>query len=327
MDRAYFFDYFCVNQKKRTMDFDQIHNFTITKLDCKDDYEGRVEASLISRTASGDTNKAILYVHGFVDYFFHDKFADWANIKGYNFYAIDLRKYGRSLLAHQKPNNFRHYKEYFEDFDLAVNQIIEKDGNQQIVIYGHSTGGLLAALYTHHRKDSIINALILSSPFFDFNTPALLKSLIPLISTIGKRFPNIPSPEGLKEGYVTSLHKKFKGEWDFSLEWKPLKGYALNLGWINGINTAQKELQKGLDIKCPVLVMYSKKSIRPGDYSEEMMKADSVLNVKYIAKYSKVIGGDVKEVEIMNGMHDLVLSGEDVREKVYAEMTEFLKDL
>jgi len=309
------------------MNFDQTHNFTITKLDCKDDYEGRVEASLISRAASGDSKKAILYVHGFVDYFFHDKFADWANSRGYNFYAIDLRKYGRSLLSHQKPNNFRHYKEYFEDFDLATKYIGETEKNNKLIIYGHSTGGLLAALYTHHRQDNIINGLILNSPFFDFNTPTLLKSLIPVISAIGKMFPDVSSPEGLKEGYVTSLHKNFEGEWDFSLDWKPLKGYALNLGWINGIHTAQKELRNGLEIKCPVLVMYSNKSVTPGDYSNEMMNTDSVLDVKHIAKHSKVLGNNVKEVEIQGGMHDLVLSGKSVREKVYAEMTEFLEKL
>ena len=231
------------------------------------------------------------------------------------------------MLSHQKPNNFRHYREYFEDFDLAVKQIVEKDNNQDIIMYGHSTGGLLASLYTHHRKDNIIKGLILNSPFFDFNTPALLKLLIPLISAIGKRFPNIPSPEGLKEGYVTSLHKNFEGEWDFRLEWKPLKGYSLNLGWINAIHTAQKELQNGLDIKCPVLVMYSSKSVTPGDYSEEMMISDSVLDVEHIAKYSKVIGDKVKEFEVQDGVHDLILSGKVVREIVYAEMTEFLKEL
>lgn len=309
------------------MNWDETHNFTITKLDCKDDYEGRVEASLISRAASGDSKKAILYIHGFVDYFFHDKFADWANSIGYNFYAIDLRKYGRSLLSHQKPNNFRHYKEYFEDFDLATKYIGETEKNIELVLYGHSTGGLLAALYAHNRQDKIIKGLILNSPFFDFNTPAVLKALIPLISAIGKVFPNLSSPDGLKEGYATSLHKDFKGEWDFSLDWKPIKGFPLNLGWINGIHTAQKELQNGLELNCPVLVMYSSGSVTPGDYSDEMMKTDSVLNVRHIAKHSKALGKNVKKIEIQDGMHDLVLSGKDVREKVYEEMTEFLNKL
>ncbi len=310
------------------MNWDKIHNFKIDKLVSDDDYEGRVEATLISRVASDNSKKAILYVHGFVDYFYHDKFADWANSLGYNFYAIELRKYGRSLLKHQKPNNFRHYKEYFEDFDLAMKQIKEIDKNQELVLYGHSTGGLLTALYANLKKDDIfIKGLILNSPFFDFNSPKLKKAIIPMVAAIGSVFPNLISPDGLKEGYATSLHKDFKGEWDFNLEWKPIKGYDIYLGWINGIHTAQRELQKGLSIKCPVLVMYSNRSCEPGDYYEEMHTADAVLNVEHIAKYSKVIGKNVKEVEIQDGIHDLVLSRKDVRQKVYEVMTGFLENL
>ena len=310
------------------MNWDEIHNFKIDKLVSKDDYEGRVEATLISRPAVGASKKAILYVHGFVDYFFHDKFADWANSIGYNFYAIDLRKYGRSWLPHQKPNNFLHYKEYFEDFDLATKYIGETEKNNELILYGHSTGGLLTALYANQRKDdAFIKGLILNSPFFDFNSPKLQKAFIPLISAIGSVFPNLPSPEGLKEGYATSLHKDFEGEWDFNLDWKPIKGYQINLGWINGINTAQKELQNGLDIKCPVLVMHSNRSCTPGDYYEEMHTADAVLSVEDIAKYTQGIGENVKEVEIQDGIHDLVLSKKDVREKVYEVMTDFLENL
>jgi len=319
--------YICVNQIFTIIEFDKTHNFSITKLNSPDDYEGRVEATLVSRKASGNTSKALLYVHGFVDYFFHDKFADWANSLGYNFYALDLRKYGRSILPHQKPNNFKKYTEYFEDFDLAFKEIIDIEKNTEVVLYGHSTGGLLTSLYTHHSNNKIvIKGLILNSPFFEFNNPPALMALIPLISAIGSIFPNINSPEGLKKGYAESLHKDFYGEWDFNLNWKPIEGFGLNLGWINAIHTAQKELQKGLNIKCPILVMYSDKSVIPGEFNEDMLRADAVLNVKHIAKYAKVLGDDVTEKEIDDGIHDLVLSDRNVRNKVYEVMSNFIKD-
>jgi alpha-beta hydrolase superfamily lysophospholipase len=34
---------------------------------------------------------------------------------GYNFYALDLRKYGRSLMDHQHPNLCKDVFEYFEE--------------------------------------------------------------------------------------------------------------------------------------------------------------------------------------------------------------------
>ncbi len=85
------------------MNWDKEHRFNIQKLKLKDDYEGKVEATLIERRAETSSDKAILYIHGFSDYFFQNNIADWANNLGLNFYALDLRKHGRSILLHQKP--------------------------------------------------------------------------------------------------------------------------------------------------------------------------------------------------------------------------------
>ena len=39
---------------------------------------------------------------------------------GYRFYALDLRKYGRSWLPHQLPNSVRDLREYHADIDAAL---------------------------------------------------------------------------------------------------------------------------------------------------------------------------------------------------------------
>ncbi len=310
------------------MDWDKEHGFNIQKLLLKDDYEGKVEATLIARKSKKETQKAILYIHGFVDYFFQDNLANWANNSGLNFYAIDLRKYGRSLLPHQQPNMARSMSEYFEEIDMAIDVIRNNDKNNFLILMGHSTGGLISSLYANiHRTDSIIDALILNSPFFDMNKPAWFKkTALPITALVGKNFPDVPSPEGLKEGYATSLHKDHKGEWDFNLEYKPILGYKINLGWVAAIHYGQQELQKGLNITCPVLVMYSSKSVTPGNYHQSMHTADSVLNVSDISKYADVIGNNVTKVEIKDGMHDLVLSKKNVRETVFKEMTKFIEN-
>ena len=61
----------------------------------------------------------MLHVHGFADYFFHTEYAEWWADRGYDFYALDLRKYGRSLRAHQTPNYVADLSEYFAELDLA----------------------------------------------------------------------------------------------------------------------------------------------------------------------------------------------------------------
>ena len=308
------------------MSWDSEHGFNTQKIFLNIEYEGAVEATLIKRLAKDSSKKAILYIHGFVDYFFQNHLADWANDLDYNFYAIDIRKHGRSILPHQSPNMTRDLREYFEEIDIAINIIKNDDKNESLVMLGHSTGGLITSLYANqHNTDNKIDALILNSPFFDFNKPTWFKNyILPIVAKIGLRFPNIPSPEGLKEGYVKSIHKDHHGEWNFDFKYKPLLGFKINLGWISAIYYAQKTLQQGLDIKCPTLVMYSSNSITPGDYKESMHNADSVLDVVDIKKYADKLGSNVSQVEINDGVHDLILSKKNVRTKVFEEMTSFL---
>jgi alpha-beta hydrolase superfamily lysophospholipase len=71
------------------------------------DDEGAVVATLVSRPAAPSTgpgHRAVLHVHGFADYFFQTGAADYWTGRGFDFYALDLRKYGRSLREHQTPN-------------------------------------------------------------------------------------------------------------------------------------------------------------------------------------------------------------------------------
>lgn len=67
----------------------------------KDDYEGKALATVVRRKSEIVTRQAVLYIHGYIDYFFQTEMAEQFNLHGYDFYALDLRKYGRSYLPHQ----------------------------------------------------------------------------------------------------------------------------------------------------------------------------------------------------------------------------------
>jgi alpha-beta hydrolase superfamily lysophospholipase len=311
------------------MAWDSEFGFDVTRFELKDDYEGKVEATLLSRKSKRTSSNAILYIHGFIDYFFQLELADWANRQGFNFYALDMRKYGRSMLPHQKPNYFRNYKEYYEEIDAAVDIIRSKDKNTFLALMGHSTGGLISALYAHDKADqNIIDALILNSPFFELNASSVVNTFIsPLLALIGKIFPNVISPVKLADGYAMSIHKDYYGEWDFDTKLKPIKGFPIYFGWLNGIYSAQRKLQEGLQIECPVLVLHASKSVKPRKYNDDMLIADAVLNVKHMKKYAPTLGIKVKIVEIENGKHDLVLSEEGPRKKTYNQMRYFLEKI
>ena len=78
--------------------------FEYRTLDFPADYDGPVAATLIRASfPAQDTRRAVLYVHGYIDYFFQEHLAEAFVAHGYRFYAVELRKYGRSLREGQHP--------------------------------------------------------------------------------------------------------------------------------------------------------------------------------------------------------------------------------
>lgn len=294
-------------------------------LSLADDYEGEVIATLIRRKSQSSSTKAILYIHGFNDYFFQGQMAKRFNNEDYNFYALDLRKYGRSLLNHQKLNNVRSLLEYDEEINKAL-QIIKSESNNEVILMGHSTGGLIVTHYAgNHLNSDLFHGIICNSPFYEFNLNAVERKIgVPILSFLGRYFPNKLISNGFSKLYGYSLHNDKYGEWNYSLAWKPHEIPKVNLSFISAIHNAQKKIQNKLVIDVPLLVMYSNQSIYEKKWSGKFKEGDAVLNVKHIQYYAKKIKGNVTSCEIENGMHDLILSKKPVRERVYKKMFEWM---
>lgn len=297
-----------------------------TTLHFPDDYEGKVTATLVRKKAEQSTKKAVLYIHGFIDYFFQTEMAERFNQHGFDFYALDLRKYGRSILPHQKYYNVREIAEYDAEIEQALN-IIGAEGHDAVLLCGHSTGGLTTTLFAaHHPDHPLIKALWVNSPFYDFNmNPIKRKLAVPKLSRLGKYFPDLQFPSELNKWYSASLHKDLKGEWDFSLDWKK-NGYPkVRLSFIRAIFEAQKEIHQGVRLNIPALVMHSHQTKNPKRWDKSAQISDVILGVTDIQKYAKKMQSDVQIVSIKNGLHDLVLSEKSVRESVYSELFTWLK--
>lgn len=291
-----------------------------------DDYEGKVVCTLVKNVSVDTSRRAVLYVHGFNDYFFQTEMAARYEQQGIRFYAIDLRKYGRSYRSHQKFNNVRDLSEYFADIDTAL-RIIRSEGADHVLLSGHSTGGLITALYAHrHPNSPLFQALYLNSPFFDMNEARFTeKWLLPLVVRRGAKKPNKRLKGGFSPFYGWSLHVSEKGEWVYNLDWKPHRAPSVNFGWIRAICLAQQEVHAGLVIDKPVLVMHAHQSIYSKRWSDELFTGDAVLSVYDIHRFSERISGLCTIRIIENGMHDLVLSQSTVRESVYAQLFTWLR--
>ena len=277
--------------------------FEARTLEFPDDYDGRVVATLVRLPAGDAPRGAVLYVHGFVDYFFQRHLAERFAAEGYAFHALDLRKYGRSLLPHQHANFCKSLSEYDADIGAAFDAI-----GGPVLLAGHSTGGLICSLYAARgkRRDQV-RALWLNSPFFDWNVTAFRRAQLALAAFTGQALPFLSDPKGLHPAYGRSLHRELGGEWDYDLRLKPLAGFPVCFGWVGAILAAQAKVHAGLTIACPVLTMHSD-------------EADIVLDWRHMARWGRTLGPQATVLAFPGGLHDLVLSRREVRDAVFGAL-------
>ncbi len=290
------------------------------------DYSGTVRSTIVRKDSDCGRRNGILYVHGYNDYFFQKEMGDRFVDSCINFYAVDLRKYGRSIMPGQKKFQARDLHEYFADIDSALAQM-HADGIDDIVLMGHSTDGLITSLYMNEHPDSAIRGLILNSPFLDWNFSGFMRKVaIPAFGSLGKLFPNLSISQGDGTGYAESLLKDYHGEWDYNQDWKVVHPEKVDASWTRAISSAQKELKKGGKIDVPILLMHSSGSVSGDKWTPEFQKNDAVLNVKDISRIGRGLGQDVTEDTVTDGLHDLMLSAPPVREKAYDDMFRWIRE-
>ena len=287
------------------------------------DDEGVVECHLVLSAAPQPTGRAVLYVHGFCDYFFQTEFAQWWVDRGYDFYAVDLRKYGRSLRQHQTAGYVEDVGEYFEDLDEVWQRITGRDGHDEIVLAAHSTGGLTLALWADARRDSLgelVVGMVLNSPWVDMHGPFLRRLATRVIKQLGRYQPRREVGRTINPTYAAALHTDWQGEWTYNLAWKPAESWPVYVGWIRAIRRAHDRLHQGLQVPAPVLVLTSGATGRPDHLEEDVWNRDVVLDVAQMRRWATAIGRRVTCVSIDGAMHDVVLSGPQVRARVYHEL-------
>ncbi|GAA1923312.1 alpha/beta hydrolase [Nocardioides marmoribigeumensis] len=289
------------------------------------DDEGPVVATLVRRKASRKrSRRAVLHLHGFCDYFFQTAAADFWTSRGYDFYALDLRKYGRSLREHQTPNFARDLAEYHPEIDLAHQVITERDGHDHVVLSGHSTGGLIGALWAEARSPRLAG-LFLNAPWLDMHGSFLLRTAgTRAIDQIGARRPYQEIPRSVSGLYARSLHRDHDGAWDFDLAWKPLASWPVHAGWVRAVRRGHATVHKGLSLTLPTLVMTSTQSVFPKAWEPAVDASDIVLDVAQIARWSTKVSRHLTLVRVEGALHDVTLSRPAVRDEVFDQLGRWL---
>ena len=300
--------------------------------------EGDIVATLIRRGPepgqAATAGHAVLAIHGYTDYFFHTALADHFANRGFTFYGLDLQKCGRSRQRGQTPHFITNLAHYDVELECALAVIREQTPAPTVLIYGHSAGGLIVSLWLDRLRRrgeterAGVGGLVLNSPFLDLHGPAILRLGVTsaAIATLSRvRTKGVVRGQG-NGGYGSSLHRDYYGEFDYDLQWKPLGGFPITLGWLHAVRRGQVRLHRGLDVGVPNLILRSNHSVSENAGPTALQSGDAVLDVTLIARWAGCIGNRSTIIPVPDAKHDVFLSLPQPRRMAYRHLDRWLDD-
>ncbi|MHA7984163.1 alpha/beta hydrolase [Rathayibacter sp. CAU 1779] len=271
----------------------------------------------------------VLYVHGWSDYFFQTELAEFWWRQGARFFALDLRRYGRSLREGQTPGYVTDLETYDQDIAAALaamgHTLDPSDrSRRRLLLMGHSTGGLTLSLWAARHRGAA-SALVLNSPWLEFQTGALGRDMIqPLIELHAKVSPRGRMPVVDLGFYTRSVSATEQGEWTYNLDWRPERGFALHPAWLRAVLAGHGRVANGLQLEIPVFTMLSARSAISPTWSEAMLHSDVVLDVNEIAERATRLGSAVTVRRFDGALHDILLSQKSIRQDAYTALEHWL---
>ena len=305
----------------------------------------------------------VLYVHGWSDYFFNPELAAFWTAAGARFFALDLRKYGRSLRPGQTPGYITDLAAYDADIEAAlaamghgnggsgghgngdggtVGNDGEANGNgngnangaqnaaaeastRPLILLGHSTGGLTLSLWAA-RHPGRASALVLNSPWLEFQLSRPGREVLAPVLSWGARLnPLGPMPNVDLGFYARSVAKEQDGEWEYSHDWRPDRGFATHPAWLTAILAGHATVAEGIEVGVPVLTLLSARSTLLPRWDDAMLTTDIVLVVDAIAEQSLKLGREVSVARVDGALHDVFLSRRPVRAAAYSAISRWLR--
>ncbi|WP_311258763.1 alpha/beta hydrolase [Microbacterium sp. WCS2018Hpa-9] len=272
----------------------------------------------------------VLYVHGWSDYFFQKRLARFWTARGARFFALDLRKYGRSLRDGQTPGYITDLAAYDDDIAAALHAMgRDPEGTastRRLVLLGHSTGGLTLSLWASRHPETV-DAVILNSPWLEFQVASARPLIAPVAELQARWAPREVAPQ-VDLGFYTRAQQEVADPddpVDVNPIWRPAQTMAVHAGWFHAILSGHAKVSAGLTIDAPVCVLLAARSATPARWSEDLTRADSVLVVDDIARAALKLGPSVTVERIDGALHDVFLSRHEAREEAYRRLGRWVR--
>lgn len=277
----------------------------------------------------GRPKKVIQILHGMAEYGDrYDGFAKYLTEEGYIVFIHDHRKHGKSINDDQKVGYYDTdtWTEMVEDIEIVQEDLVAKEGIDNIMMIGHSMGSFLLRNYLIDYGERVTKAVIIGTGNTDMT---MSKAGLQTAKLIGKIAPNKPS-KMLNNLSVGKYNKAFKPnrtelDWltrdDNIVDWyvnSPLCGYSYTPKFyeeiIKGLLYIIDEEAISQTPRIPLLFVAGEKD-PVGDFGE---------GVKKVAEKYKLQGYNVDIELYKNARHEVL--NELNKEEVYKRISNFLKD-
>lgn len=273
--------------------------------------------------------RAILFLHGWSDYFFNVELAQFWTGKGFAFFALDMHNHGRSL----QPDTHGGYVSDLDDYDAEISKAVGIIGSlwpagterPSLTLMGHSTGGLIAALWVS-RHPGVAAQLVLNSPWLEMHGSSLVRRAArSMVGPLARYRPEAVLRLPERGFYWRSISSEAEGEWTLDNKYRPPMAFPVRAGWLRAVLAGHSRVARGLRIDIPILVLLSGASANGMFWTEAMRSTDAVLDVNTIAIRAMALGRSVTLERIDGALHDVFLSPPQVRGDAYARLNRWIR--
>jgi alpha-beta hydrolase superfamily lysophospholipase len=266
-----------------------------------------------ARSAAKNT-KAVLWLPGRADAFFHPHVGRAFDAAGYDVYVLHYHHVGvcRRQGLFTNPYLTSHIlsgsmDEYVGEIEHALAQVKLFKAYASVLGYAHSTGAPILCNYLLRKGDAAFDGFVFNSPFFDWGAVGgevveqVLERTVPWLARVGlQRYTDPFGP--FKPDSPNAYAAKIRADYEFDPRDRPLFGTPTTVGFIVGVDKIQTELQalsKPLTSK-PLLLLTSK--------SDSVLMWDEIVTI-----VKKVAAETATEVKVFNAnAHDVFISPDKV---------------
>lgn len=266
----------------------------------------------------------IVISHGFCEfvgkyheimYYFYEE--------GYSVFFIDHRGHGFSqrFVSQLDKVHIRSYDEYVGDLKAFMDQIVsEKSLTKQYLLFAHSMGGGIAALFLERYPD-YFKAAVLSSPMIQMNTGKVPKwqmgALFVLTVFKSWKYKYIPGQRGFDNIYEferSSTLSELRYAYMFRLRQQvpEYQTYGGTCAWAKASVLASREIQKNAGkVNVPILLFQAGRDTMVLPEPQERFTHDS---------------GRTRMIRYEGSKHEIFNATSEIREQYFREIFAFWEE-